>query len=66
MGVRVPPFAPMFQAFASAYLLDQSIEIKAVVHDLEAKLMESEDLYLEDFRALGRWLLGKQGASRGE
>jgi hypothetical protein len=52
------------RTLASAYLLDQSIDIKAVAHDLEAKLMESEDLYLEDFRALGLWLLGKQGTSR--
>jgi len=52
------------RTLASTYLLDQSIDIKAIADNLEAKLIDNEDLYLEDFRALGRWLLGKQSSSR--
>jgi hypothetical protein len=47
------------RAVASAYLLGEGIGIKVLAQRLEAKLMEREDLYLKDFRALCAGLLSK-------
>jgi hypothetical protein len=49
------------RAIASTYILDGAGGIPALTKRFEAKLLEKQDLYLTDFRALCRGLLGKSG-----
>jgi len=44
------------RAMASTYILGVTSGITALAHRLEAELLEEEDLYLQDFRALCRGL----------
>jgi hypothetical protein len=54
------------RAIASTYILDEASDIAALAHRLEAKLVEMEDLYLQDFRAFYRGLLEKRRPTSGE
>jgi hypothetical protein len=47
------------RAVASAYVTGRTNEIEALVRQCEAELLETEDLYLEDFRNLARFLLSR-------
>jgi hypothetical protein len=53
-----PILGPRYmRAVASAYVTGRTDEIEALVKQYEAELLETEDLYLEDFRTLSRSLL---------
>lgn len=53
-----PILGPRYmRAVASAYVVGHTDEVGALVERYKAELLETEDLYLEDFRALSRSLL---------
>jgi hypothetical protein len=54
------------RAIASTYILDVTSDITALAGRLEAELLEEEDLYLQDLRALCRGLLARGRPTSGQ
>jgi hypothetical protein len=50
------------RAIASAYLLGKTSDLEALMSRIEARLVEKQDLYLDDFRVLCRDLLARKNS----